>query len=74
MYAPEVVLVDEEEVLPALAYGYRTLGLVLEPSAAVVIAAARTGRLPLDDDTVLVISGGNVDEELLDRALASAAT
>jgi threonine dehydratase len=65
-----VVLVDEEQVLDAVAFAWRALGLTIEPSAAVVIAAVRAGLVAVDGETALVISGGNVDAELLDRALA----
>ena len=68
----ELVLIDEATVLPAIAWAYRTLGLLVEPAAAVVIAAARAGKLSLHGETALVVTGGNVDEALLDRALTSA--
>jgi hypothetical protein len=35
-------------------------------SAAVVIAAARAGLVPVDAETALVISGRNIDDERLD--------
>lgn len=65
-----IVLVDEAEVLAAIAFAWRVLGVVAEPSAAVVVAAALSGRLQAEDDTVLVLTGSNLDDELLDRALA----
>jgi threonine dehydratase len=64
-----IVLVDEPEILAAVAFAWRALGFVVEPSAAVVIAAARAGRVMAEDDTALLISGGNLDADLLDRAL-----
>jgi threonine dehydratase len=66
-----IVLVGEEELLAAIAFAYRALGLLVEPSAAVVLAAARAGRVELEDDTVLVVTGANVDGALVDRALAT---
>lgn len=62
-------LVDEHAVLAAIAYAYRSLGLVIEASAAVVIAAARAALFPVDERTALIITGGNIDREMLDRAL-----
>jgi threonine dehydratase len=70
-YVRRVVLVDEDEVLAAMAYAYRELGLIVEPSAAVGIAAVRGGHAPADDATAIVVTGANVDAELLDRALAA---
>jgi threonine dehydratase len=67
----QIVLVDESDVLAAVAFAYRALGLLVEPSAAVVIAAARAGRVLCDERTALVITGSNLDGELLDRALAA---
>jgi threonine dehydratase len=64
-----IALVDEDAILEAIGFAYRALGQVMEPSAAVVIAAARTGAVPTDEDTVLVISGGNIEPALLERAI-----
>jgi threonine dehydratase len=66
-----IMLVDEQEILEAVGFAYRRLGLVVEPSAAVGIAAVRAGRVPVDDGTVVVISGGNIEPALLDRAIAA---
>jgi threonine dehydratase len=71
-YVRRIVLVEEEQVLRAMAFAYRALGLVVEPSAAVGIAAAQAGLVPVDDETAIIISGSNVDPEILDRALAAA--
>ena len=59
-----------DETLAAVGFAYRALGLVVEPSAAVGLAAARAGRVPTDEDTVIIITGSNVDPDLLDRAIA----
>jgi threonine dehydratase len=67
-HVSEVALVEEEEVLDAIAFAYRSLGLIVEPSAAVGIALGR--RVKFDDRTVLVVTGSNLDRETLDRALA----
>jgi threonine synthase len=56
--------------LPAIAYAYRRLGQRVEPASATVVAAALSRRIPCDPQTVLVVTGGNLDEALLDRALA----
>jgi threonine dehydratase len=63
----ELLLIEEEAVLDAMAFAYRSLGLVVEPSAAVALAAARGAG----EDTCVVITGSNVDPETLDQALSS---
>lgn len=68
--------VSEEEIVDAVVFAFRELGLVVEPSAAVVLAAVRAGRLPApppplvgagagESPTVLVITAGNLDGERL---------
>jgi len=64
-----IALVEEDDTLAAVGFAWRALGLVIEPSAAVGIAAARGGLVPTDEDTVIVVTGGNVDPALLDRAI-----
>ncbi len=67
-----IVLVDEDAILGAVAFAYRALGLLVEPSAAVAIAAMQHKLLSPSPRTVVVVTGGNVEPELLDEALASA--
>lgn len=64
-----IALVEEDDTLEAVGFAWRALGLVVEPSAAVGIAAALAGLVPTDEDTVIVITGGNIDPALLDRAI-----
>jgi len=70
-YVRQIALVDEEQVLRAVAFAYRVLGLVVEPSASVGIAAVRAGVVPADGETAIIVTGSNVDPEILDRALAA---
>jgi threonine dehydratase len=67
----DLVLVEEHEILAAIAFAYRALGLLVEPGAAVVLAAVRAERIAAEDDTVVVITGANVDGAFVDRSLAS---
>lgn len=63
--------VTDEEVLRAMAFAFRWLKLVIEPGGCVALAAALAGKLDLKGRTVVVIaSGGNVDVEVFERALA----
>lgn len=67
-----IVTVPEAAVLPAVAHAYRALGLVVEPAAAVGIAAVLRASLTLDSECALVITGSNVDDTVLDAALTTA--
>lgn len=65
-----IELVEEEQVVGAVVYAFRKLGLVVEASAAVVVAAVLSGQVSTSADTVLIITGGNIDQEVLDAWLA----
>lgn len=63
--------VDDDAALLAVGYACRTLKLVVEPGGAVALAALRSGSLPVRGKTcVIVLSGGNLEDEMLARALA----
>jgi threonine dehydratase len=70
-YVRQLILVPEDDILSAVAFAFQRLGLVIEPSAAVGLAAVCSGRLSVDAHTVLVITGGNLDGEVLQRCLAT---
>lgn len=62
--------VNDEEVLRAIAFAFRTLKLVIEPGGAVCLAAVLAGKMPTKGRTVgLTLSGGNIDDEMMRRAL-----
>lgn len=59
------LVVSEEEVKRAVAFAFRELKLVVEPSGAVALAALLSKRLDVRDQTVVAImTGGNVDPGL----------
>jgi threonine dehydratase len=63
--------VSDEEMLDAMAFAFRHLKLVLEPSGAAALAAVLSGRIGLAGETIIVVaSGGNVDPEVFGQALA----
>jgi threonine dehydratase len=65
-HVAEVVAVDEAAILEAIRFALLRLKLVIEPSGAVVLAAALSGRLPAGARRAgLIVSGGNIDPELL---------
>lgn len=55
------VAVSEEEVEHAMRFAFAKLRLVVEPGGAVALAAVLAGRVAVEPDTVVVLSGGNVD-------------
>jgi len=62
--------VPEIEVKRAMAFAFRHLKLVLEPSGAIGLAAALTGAVDVKDQTVAIVaSGGNVDADTFIDAL-----
>jgi threonine dehydratase len=65
--------VSDAEVADAIRFAWEKHGLVVEPGAAVALAALVSGKLEPAEDTVAVVSGGNIDSELHARIIAEAA-
>jgi threonine dehydratase len=64
------VSASDEEALLAVGFAFDELRLVLEPSGAVALAALLCGRLDVVGGTaIVVLSGGNVGDDLLAEAL-----
>jgi threonine dehydratase len=67
----EIVTVTEEAVLEAMRWLALEAKLLVEPTAALTLAALRTGAVvAAGGPTVLVVSGGNVDPALAAAVLA----
>jgi threonine dehydratase len=68
-YVDGIVAVSEEEILEAMRVLLTTTGMVAEPSGAVTLAAAlfHSAELPTCQTVVVVLSGGNIEPELLRR-------
>ncbi|WP_095011253.1 threonine ammonia-lyase [Tsuneonella mangrovi] len=64
------VAVTDEEVRAAQRFAFSRLQLVVEPGGAAALAAALAGKVPVDSDTVLVISGGNADPAKFAKTIA----
>jgi threo-3-hydroxy-L-aspartate ammonia-lyase len=72
--AEDVLTVSEEEIVETMRFLLFRLKILVEPTGAVAAAAALFGKLPKDVGSVgVVISGGNVDPEVLAGVAASAA-
>lgn len=66
----DVYTVTDAECLNAIKIAHEHLGVTLEPGGAAALAAILGGNLPQDTETVAVIlSGGNIDPAILERAL-----
>ena len=70
-FVDDVVLVSDAEILSAMKLLMTRAKLVVEPSGAAAVAALMYGRVPLAHGrtAVALVTGGNVDEELMVRAL-----
>ena len=55
------VVVTDEEVRAAQRFAFAKLNLVVEPGGAAALAAALSGKVPVDADTVIMVTGGNTD-------------
>jgi threonine dehydratase len=66
----EIVTVSDEDVLEAMRWLALEAKLLVEPTAALTLAALRTGAVVADGPVVLVVSGGNVDPALAAAVLA----
>ena len=62
-----VALAEDDSILAAVQFLWRTCRLAVEPSGAATTAALLDGLVPRHRTTVLVVSGGNVDPSLLER-------
>ncbi|HWM85164.1 MAG TPA: pyridoxal-phosphate dependent enzyme [Kofleriaceae bacterium] len=72
-HVESIALVADADIRRAVAFLYREVGTVAEPSGAASVAAMLAGAVaPADSGTtVLVISGGNIEPDLLDEILGS---
>jgi len=68
----EGLSVSDDEVLQAMKTAFNELKLVVEPGGCVALAAVLSGKLEVKGRTVVcVLSGGNVDPAVFQRALAA---
>jgi len=62
--------VSEDETVAAVRWAWKEHGLVVEPGAAVSMAALLAGKSAVVPETVAVVSGGNIDPALHARLVA----
>lgn len=68
---PGGLVVSDEEALDAVAFAFNELKCVVEPGGVVALAALLSEKIDCSGKNVVVmLSGGNIDPEILQRALA----
>jgi threonine dehydratase len=67
------VTVTDDEVRAAQRFAFARLRLVLEPGGAAALAAALAGKVPVDEATVIMLTGGNADPAAFAQTIAGAA-
>ncbi len=67
------VTVSEAEVRAAMRLAFHRLHLVLEPGGAAALAAVVAGKVPVGPNTLVTLSGGNVDAGAFAAVLTEAA-
>lgn len=65
------IAVSEAEVRAAQRFAFARLRLVVEPGGAAALAAALAGKVPLDERTVVMLTGGNTDAAAFAQVLAT---
>ncbi|MGV9897973.1 pyridoxal-phosphate dependent enzyme [Streptomyces tendae] len=66
-----VVTVTDQDITIAMAFAFRHLKVVAEPSGACALAAVLAGRVPHESGTIgVVISGGGVDLPTFHRLIS----
>ena len=70
-HVSEIVVVSEREIVAAMRLLIERAKLVVEPSAAVALAALIARRAEVPDRIGLVLSGGNVDLDRLPAMLGT---
>ncbi|MDQ3143414.1 MAG: pyridoxal-5'-phosphate-dependent protein, partial [Pseudomonadota bacterium] len=62
--------VGDAEAEEAIRWAWRDQGLVVEAGGAVALAAVLAGKVDLVPDTVVILSGGNIDPAVHARIVA----
>ena len=64
------VVVTDDEVRAAQRFAFSKLRLVVEPGGAAALAAVIAGKVPVDDGTVVMLTGGNADPAAFAQTIA----
>lgn len=66
----EAVRIPDEAIGEAVRFLWRAMGLRVEPSGAITVAAILSGRLRAEGPVAAILSGGNVDPAVFDRLVS----
>ena len=66
----EIVTVSDDDIARALLILLERAKLVVEPAGAVAVAAILTGQVRASGDTVAILSGGNIDPQVMERVIS----
>ena len=69
MFIDDVILVSEEEIREAIRYSWHQYHEIIEGSAAVGLAARLAGKIQLHS-ALTIVTGGNIQPELLDEIIS----
>lgn len=61
----DIVLVDEEEIAGAILFLLERCKMIAEGAGAVSVSAIMYDKIPLSKNTVAIVSGGNIDVNLI---------
>ncbi|BDI60870.1 threonine/serine dehydratase [Qipengyuania nanhaisediminis] len=67
------VTVSDDEVRDAQRWAFANMRLVIEPGGAAALAAALAGKVPLDEGSVIMVTGGNADPAAFAATIAGEA-
>lgn len=65
------VTVTDDEVRNAQRWAFANLRMVIEPGGVAALAAALAGKVPLDEGTVIMLTGGNADPARFAETIAA---
>ncbi len=65
------VAVTDSEVRAAQRFAFAKLRLVVEPGGAAALAAALAGKVAVDENTVVTLTGGNTDADAFAKVLST---
>ena len=66
-----VTAVTDAEVRDAIRFAWDEHGLTVEPGGAAALAAVLAGKVPVEEGTVAILSGGNIDPALHARIVGA---
>ena len=66
----DALRITDEAIAQAVRYLFHDMGLRIEPSGAVTVAALLTGAVRPDGPVAAILSGGNVDPDLFAKLTA----